>query len=124
MDFKIDTKDSFAIITPLASRLDANLAEKLIDKCAETRLNGSNNLIISLQDVADADASAFAALVTLHEESYSNSQSLVFTEIQPNVWATLKENETDLLLNIAPKMAEAVDIISMEILERDLFGEE
>ncbi len=124
MDFKIDTKDSFAIITPLASRLDANLAEKLTDKCAETRLNGSNNLIISLQDVADADASAFAALVTLHEESYSNSQSLVFTEIQPNVWATLKENETDLLLNIAPKMAEAVDIISMEILERDLFGEE
>jgi anti-anti-sigma regulatory factor len=124
MDFKIDTKDSFAIITPLASKLDANLAETLIGKCAETRLNGSNNLIISLQDVTDADASAFGPLVALHEESYSNGQSLVFTEIQAGVWATLKENETDLLLNIAPKMAEAVDIISMEILERDLFGEE
>ena len=124
MDFKIDTKDSFVVITPIASTLDANLAGKLAIQCEKVRLNGSSNLIIDLQNVTEAQKEAFHQLVALHEESYSNEQSLVFTEIQPNVWATLKETEIDLLLNIAPKMIEAIDIISMEILERDLFGEE
>ncbi len=124
MDFKIDTKDAFAIIIPVTGKLDANLAEEVVNKCNETRLNGSNNLIIDLQHITDVEESALAVFVQLHEDSYSNEQSLVFTGINPNVGAALKANETDLLLNVAPKMIEAVDIISMEILERDLFGEE
>jgi hypothetical protein len=60
----------------------------------------------------------------MHEDSYSNSRSLVFTGIQSEVMKAMKEEELDLSLNIAPKMIEAVDIISMEILERDLLGEE
>ncbi len=124
MDFKIDTKDAFAVIIPDTSKLDANLAEELVNKCTETRLNGSNNLIVDLQHVQEVSEDALALFVQFHEESYSNEQSLVFTGINPTVSAALKAAETDLLLNVAPKMIEAVDIISMEILERDLFGEE
>ena len=124
MEFKIDTKDAFAVIIPLVNVLDGDLTAKLASKCAETRLNGSNNLIIDLQQVETIDGPSADQLVQLHEESYANNQSLVFTGLQAGPWATLKENETDLLLNIAPKMIEAVDIISMEMLERDLFAEE
>lgn len=124
MDFKIDTKDAFAVIIPITRKLDANLAEELVNKCNEVRLNGSNNLIVDLQHVDEVDEPALNKFVQLHEDSYSSEQSLVFTGINTNVVAALKKNETDLLLNVAPKMIEAVDIISMEILERDLFGEE
>jgi hypothetical protein len=60
----------------------------------------------------------------MHENSYSNSRSLVFTGLQSQVMQVIKDEELDESINIAPKMIEAVDIISMEILERDLFSEE
>ena len=60
----------------------------------------------------------------MHEEFYGNEESLVFTGISGKILAALKQNETDLLINIAPSMIEAIDIVSMEILERDLFNEE
>ena len=124
MQFKIDTKDTFTVITPLLERISANLTGTLVEKCLEMRQSGSNNLVIDLQHVGELDKTAIPDLVKLHEDSYSENQSLVLTQITEKVMATLKEDEADLLINIAPSMNEAIDIISMEILERDLFNEE
>jgi len=124
MEFKIDTKDTFSVITPIAGKIDANLADELGEKCTQIRQSGSKNIIVDLQHCEEIDKSVIAELVRLHEESYSQEESLVFTQVNEKVMAALKEDETDLLINIAPRMDEAIDIISMEILERDLFNEE
>ena len=124
MDFKIDTKDAFSVISPATDTINAKMTVELYKKCAETRQNGSNNLIIDLSACENADTDAIEALLALHEESYANARSLVFTGINAPIMATLKELEADMLLNIAPSMVEAVDIVSMEILERELLGEE
>lgn len=124
MDFKIDTKDSFSVISPVADTIDAKMTDALATKCNEIRQNGSSNIIVDLKSCQNADADALNELVALHESSYAASQSLVFTGMTTTVMNAFKENETDLLLNMAPSMAEAVDIISMEILERELLGEE
>jgi hypothetical protein len=60
----------------------------------------------------------------LHEKCYTNEQSLVFTGINEEVNKELKAAEVDEVINIAPTVVEAIDIVSMEILERDLFNEE
>lgn len=124
MEFKIDTKDTFAVVTPITNTINVSFAEKLAAQLQNIRQNGSNNIIVDLQHIQSADKNGLSKLVALHEESYAQNSSLVFTEAGTNLWNDLKVNETDLLLNIAPKMIEAVDIISMEILERDLLGEE
>lgn len=124
MDFKIDTKETFTVITPQANQINAILAEQLANKCEETRQNGSNNFIVDLTNANSADDDGIAGLVQMHEDSYNNNHSLVFTGVGVEVMNKMKENEADLLLNIAPKMIEAIDIISMEILERDLMSEE
>ena len=124
MEFKIDTKDTFTLITPVAGKIDANLTGALGEKCTQIRQSGSGNIIVSLQHCSEIDSTAVPELVKLHEESYSGEQSLVFTQVSEKVLATLKVDETDLLINIAPRLDEAIDIISMEILERDLFNEE
>ena len=124
MEFKIDTKDTFTIITPITDKINANLTGPLQEKCIQTRQSGSNNLIINLQHCVEIDKTTVPQLIKMHEDSYSREQSLVFTQVNEKVMAILKEDETDLLINIAPRMDEAIDIISMEILERDLFSEE
>ena len=113
MEFKIDTKDTFTIITPITDKINANLTGALVEKCIQTRQSGSSNLIIDLQNCKEIDKTTVPLLIKMHEDSYSQEHSLV-----------LKEDETDLLINVAPRMDEAIDIISMEILERDLFNEE
>ncbi len=124
MEFKIDTKDTFTVITPITDKINANLTGALVEKCIQTRQSGSSNLIIDLQNCKEIDKITLPQLIKMHEDSYSQEQSLVFTNVSEKVMAILKEDETDLLINVAPRMDEAIDIISMEILERDLFNEE
>jgi anti-anti-sigma factor len=124
MEFKIDTKDLFTIIMPLNGPIDAKMAVALQEKCAEMRQSGSKNFIIDMENCDNMDENAVDVLVALHEECYGMEQSLVYTGISKQGIGILKEDESDLLINLAPTMKEAVDIISMEILERDLFSEE
>jgi anti-anti-sigma regulatory factor len=124
MEFKIDTKPTYTVITPVDSSMDANMTAALRQKWKVLAESGSGNAIIDLSCCTAADESAFVQLGELHEEVYGNNQSIVFTNLQPAVWTVVKQKEADLLLNIAPTMQEAVDIISMEILERELFDEE
>lgn len=124
MDFKIDTKDTFAVITPITDTISVNLTEELQATFEKMRQSGSNNFIIDLQECNSIDPDAIEKLVALHEACYALDNSIVYTAMKGSIINELKKSETDLLINIAPKMIEAIDIISMEILERDLFGEE
>ena len=124
MEFKIDTKDTFSTISPITAHLNANLADEITEMCGKVRQSGSQNLIIDLQHCNAMDEEAIPILIDLNEESYSQEQSLVFTGASEKIMSVFKKAEADMLLNIAPKMIEAIDIINMEILERDLFGEE
>jgi len=124
MDFKIDTKTNFTLVTPVTNHLDANLAAALGQKWTELRQSGSQNLVVDLHNCLDANKEAFPLLVHMQQDFYLAACSLVFTGIQDIVLKELKDNEVDTILNIAPTMDEATDIISMEILERDLLSEE
>ena len=124
MDFKIGTKDAFTTIMPLETAISAKLAEELHHQLSQMRQSGSKNFIIDLQQCGEMEPAAIDGLLSLHEECYSMEQSLVFTGINKEAMAMLKKEEAHLMLNIAPSMIEAVDIVSMEILERDLLSEE
>ncbi|HRO41193.1 MAG TPA: STAS domain-containing protein [Flavipsychrobacter sp.] len=124
MEFKIDTKPAYTILTPICNLLDANLTEALSQKWKELTESGSPNLIVDLHNCTSTDETSLGNLVSLHEHVYENRCSIVFTNFQNDVLNALKKNETDLLINVAPTMNEAIDIVSMEILERELFDEE
>ena len=123
MDFKIDTKDTFTVITPTYATINAKLADELALTCEQARQNGSKNFIIDFQNATAFEKDGIEAFIVLHDECYSSEESLVLTGINPELTKILTDDEYD-LLNIAPRMIEAVDIISMEILERDLLSEE
>lgn len=124
MEFKIDTKPTYDILTPVTDTLDANLTDNLRQKREILAKDGRINTIIDLQNCTSADKASLPALAALHEEVYTNAGSMVLTGICDDVMTVFKENKLNEILNIAPTMIEAIDIISMEILERDLLGED
>ena len=124
MEFKIDTKASYTHISPVYGPLNAIMAAALAKKRTELANTGSQNYLVDLTNCQDADVDSVEVLLQLHEDCYADGQSLVFTNINEPVMTMFKETEADHALNLAPKEIEAIDIISMEILERDLFSEE
>jgi anti-anti-sigma regulatory factor len=124
MDFKIDTRDTFSVISPASESFTTEISDELASTMRNMRQSGSHNFIIDLNACNNIDDEAADNLVQMHEESYSMGHSLVFTGIKGKVLATLRDKEINEMINVAPKMIEAIDIISMEILERDLFDEE
>lgn len=124
MNFKIDTKTNYTIITPSFSDLNSEMAASLAKYCQEQSAQKPINFIVDLLPCTDAHTDAFPALIDLHEACYSNDQSLVFINVKDNIMQKMKKEQVHLTLNIAPTLAEGIDIISMEVLERDLFNEE
>ena len=104
MEFKIDTRDTFCIITPVNDQINAKMTGELENEHQKMRQSGSKNFIVDLQNCVGIDKTAINDLVSMHEESYGQEESLVFTGISKEVMNALKEDETDLLINIARKM--------------------
>lgn len=123
MEFKIDTKPTYTVITPESGDLSVNLAEEARQKVAELIERGSHNFVINLQHIIGMDMAAGDLLLDMHHAVYNNSGSLVFSSPEESVMQTLKKGQYHLSLNITPTLIEAIDIISMEVLERDLLGE-
>lgn len=123
MEFKIDTKPTYTVITPDSGDLSVNLAEVIRQKVAEATETGSHNFVIDLKNISNMDMAAGNVLLEMHNTIYNHGGSLVFTSPEDGVMKTMKKGQYHLTLNITPTLVEAIDIISMEVLERDLLGE-
>lgn len=123
MEFKIDTKPTYTVITPDSGDLTVNLAEAIRQKVEDATETGSHNFVIDIHNITHMDMSSGNVLLDLHHYLYNNGCSLVFTTLEDSVMQTMKKGQYHLSLNLAPTLNEAIDIISMEVLERDLLGE-
>ena len=123
MQFKTDAKDQYTVITPEKRTLDATLAADLAEECRSLTQKGSKNFLIDLQTCQDVRTDFLEPFIELSADAYEREQSFVFINAPAEMLRIIKENDAIDMLTYAPTLAEAVDIISMEILERDLLSE-
>lgn len=123
MEFKIDTRSNHVLIQPQSEVLSVIVTETLMQRCSTLSAEGHQNFLIDMTNCQHVDEEAIDALSALHEQCYGQDQSLVFSGLSDSAFADMNSGGLTDLLNIAPTTAEAVDIISMEVMERDLFKE-
>lgn len=124
MTLKFNTKETHMQIIPENSILDANMTENLMQSIRENDHNGINNFIIDLSNCHKYEIDANELLMELHDLVYNEMNgSIVFTNLHSEVFNKIKQERLHLSLNITPTLVEAVDIINMEVLERDILGE-
>ncbi len=125
MTLKFDTRETYMQIIPENSILDANMTENLMQSIQKNDHNGINNFIIDLSNCHKYEIEANEPLMELHDWVYNRMNgSIVFTNLNSEVFNKIKQERLHLSLNITPTLVEAVDIINMEVLERDILGEE
>lgn len=120
MNFKIDTKEKFTVITPLQFHLPANLTEELNQTAMSCLQTDIKNVVLNLKNVLSLDEAAATNLMTLQQSFYENNTSFVICEMQPAVSEKLEQMELLEMMNVTPTESEAWDIVQMEEIEREL----
>lgn len=124
MIVKIDTKEKFHVITPGEPTLSENMTEEFSQLLLSCREKEIKNVVLSLKDVTSIDSAIAQAIVNCQQDFYDNENSFVVCEMASAVESVFEEAELLDLLNFTPTESEAWDIVQMEEIERDLFGEE
>lgn len=119
MKFKIDTKEKIVVFCPEVDSLDANMSDNLLTTITSlTELNG-RNLILDLSFVKNIDTQGTDDILAVYQQMYDTNHSCAITGVNTTLTVILKEAGGE-MLNLAPTMAEAVDLVMMEELEREL----
>ena len=125
MQFKIDTKEKFHVITLPGPALTATMTEDLADCLLPYLQNDVKNLVLILKDIESIDNAAGEKLVYIQQKFYESNASFVICQLQKPVEEFLDQNELLEMLNVTPTESEAWDIVQMEEIERELMnGEE
>jgi anti-anti-sigma factor len=120
MEVKIDTKEKFHVITLPGPILSASMTEEVSDCLLPYLQNDVKNIILNLQDIQSIDTAAAENIVKIQQKFYENSSSFVVCELQPSVEEHLDEEDLLEMINATPTESEAMDIVQMEEIERDL----
>ncbi len=120
MRVKIDTREKFHVITIHEPALAANMTEKM-DKILVPLLNDNvKNVIVNMLDIQSADNAAAEHLIQLQQQFYDNKASFVVCCLTAEVKKTFDKAELLDQLNFTLTESEAMDIVQMEELEREL----
>ena len=123
MQYKIDTRENFDIITPLYAHFSSNLSDQLNELVDDSRENG-RSLLIDLVQIENLHEQDVKLLEALHNEMYELNLSFVLCHVNTTCKEQIAKNNLEHLLNVTPTLAEAIDLISMEGLERELLRED
>lgn len=120
MNLKISTNGKFHAITIQETELAANMTEDL-RKCLIPFLqNDVKNLVVIMKDIQKIDSAAARELVRIRNQFYKSRASLVLCELQPPVKISFDRNEQFETLQITPTFSEAVDLVYLEEIEREM----
>ena len=125
MQFKLNTKEKFHVITLPGPSITATMTEELADRLLSYLQNDVKNLVLILKDIQNIDNAAGEKLVYIQQKFYENNASFVICQLQKPVEEFLDQNELLEMLNVTPTESEAWDIVQMEEIEREMLdGEE
>jgi anti-anti-sigma regulatory factor len=123
MKYNIDTKENFDIITPINELFDQDLAEK-IQQFLSASILKNRSAIIDFSSIQSIENNLNQIIIDWHHKMYDSNLSFALCEMNDEVKKSMQENEEFDILNITPKQIEAIDIVAMEGLERELLGDE
>jgi len=120
MKFSIDKNEQYTVFTLLEENLNSIMAPLLKSEFIISRNEGIGNFILDVSNVKFIDSSGLSAILTANR-LWKNGGSFVLTGIQHDAVKKLIEiSRLDTVLSIIPTVAESIDYVFMEEIERGL----
>ncbi|HET9055224.1 MAG TPA: STAS domain-containing protein [Chitinophagaceae bacterium] len=120
MNFKIDTKEKFHIVTLMDDELSANMTAEITTRLLNLLQNPVKNVVLNLKAVNSVEPAIAKELMQIQQTFYENNASFVICELSEPVEKMLDESELLEVMNTTPTESEAWDMVQMEEIEREL----
>jgi anti-anti-sigma factor len=124
MHVKIDTKETFSVLTPEESKLSANMADKFLQILSPIFSSANPHVVINFSSVETMDEEMAEFLLKTYSECLEAGRSFVLCHLSPTILKLMEEMDIIDMLNITPTESEAWDIVHMEAIERELLNGE
>lgn len=120
MELKIDTKEKFAVVTPILTDLTVNIAAEIEKICLKQLEAPVKNVVLKMEQVQTIEDAAAVQIAELQQQFYEKSASFVICNLTDTAEETFEKMELLDFLNNTPTESEAWDIVQMEEIEREL----
>lgn len=124
MKIKVDTKEKFKVWRLQETHFSVKMAEELTSNVIHGFQELTKSAIIDFTAVLTTEKQALVDLATLHQLCFKNKASMVIFGVSAALQRDLVDLGLSEVLNQAPTESEAWDIVQMEEIERELFGDE
>jgi anti-sigma B factor antagonist len=123
MKFEVANKEKHSVVSSKLEKLDAQHAPDLKSELVHLSKNGVKHIIIDLKGTRYCDSSGLSAILVANRLCKGENGVFVLTGLEPAVAKLVSISQLDTVLNITPTLAEAEDLLYMEIVSRDLGAE-
>ncbi len=120
MNFEIEQRDKVTIVKSKVDKLDALLAPELKSELVLINKGGAKNIVLDLTDTRYCDSSGLSAVLVANRLCRDSNGSFVLCGLQPTVEKLITISQLDAVLKITPTVNEAVDLVYMDEVERNI----
>ena len=120
MNFTIEDKGRYTLVTSNVDKLDTTCAPELKSELVYLNKTNVRNVIIDLSATRYCDSSGLSALLVANRLCKSVNGTLVVCGLQEPVKKLVQISQLESVLSITPTVTEAVDLLYMEEIEKDV----
>ena len=120
MNFTIEDKGRYSLVTSNVDKLDTTCAPELKSELVYLNKTNVRNVIIDLSRTRYCDSSGLSALLVANRLCKSVNGTLVVCGLQEPVQKLIQISQLESVLSITPTASEAVDLLYMEEIEKDV----
>ncbi len=124
MKFSIDKHDKYVTFKLEENKLNSIIAPMLKSELILLNNESFRNVILDLSDVKYTDSSGLSSLLVGNRLSKNSNGTFVIANAQASVIKLIEISQLQTVLNCVPTINEAVDLIFIEEIERDLRKEQ
>jgi anti-sigma B factor antagonist len=120
MKFSIDKHEKYVLIKLNESKLNSLISPQLKSEFILTNTEGLRNIILDLSAVKYSDSSGLSSLLVGHRLCKNSDGNFIITGLNENINRLITISQLENVLSIVPTVEEAIDLIFMEEIEKEL----
>ena len=120
MKYTIDKQEKYSLLRLHEDKLDSSVAPGLKSELITLHAEGVRNIVLDMAEVKYTDSSGLSALLVGNRIVQEDGGIFVLTTLSEHTLKLIKISQLDSVLNIVPKVEEAIDTVFMHEIEKDL----
>ncbi|MFD0794059.1 STAS domain-containing protein [Mucilaginibacter litoreus] len=120
MKFTVDKHEKYILVKLNESKLNSLVTPQLKSELILINTEGQRNIILDLSQVKFADSSGLSSLLVGHRLCKNSSGLFILCGLNDAVARLVTISQLESVLSIVPTCEEAIDLIFMEEIEKEL----